>query len=102
MEKRKPEHRTVTSHLHPVLAEHLLAWQQQTPHPKSTDFAFSSIRARGRKPLYASTFVADYLRPAAKKAGVQIADGQRFGLHNLLHSLSNWLLSAVGMSTTVN
>ena len=43
--------------------------------------------------IYASSFVADYLRPAAKKAGVEIADGQRFGLHNLRHSLSNWLVN---------
>jgi hypothetical protein len=41
--------------------------------------------------LYASSIVADYLRPAAKAAGVRIEDGQRFGLHNLRHSLSNWL-----------
>jgi hypothetical protein len=40
-----------------------------------------------------SVFVADYLRPAAKKAGVHIEDGQRFGLHNLRHSLSNWLVN---------
>jgi integrase len=39
------------------------------------------------------TFVADHPRPAAKKAGVQIEDGQRFGLHNLRHSLSNWLVN---------
>ena len=32
-------------------------------------------------------------RSAAKKAGVQIEDGQRFGLHNLRHSLSNWLVN---------
>ena len=38
-------------------------------------------------------FVADYLRPAAQKAGVKIAKGQRFGLHNLRHSLSNWLVN---------
>jgi len=30
---------------------------------------------------------------AAKAAGVQIEDGQRFGLHNLRHSLSNWLVN---------
>jgi integrase len=47
----------------------------------------------GRVPLSASIFVADHLRPAAKKAGVQIKDGQRFGLHNLRHSLSNWLVN---------
>jgi integrase len=33
------------------------------------------------------------LRPAALKAGVQIRPGQRFGLHNLRHSLSNWLVN---------
>src|SRR6202790_5523196 len=54
---------------------------------------FPSMRARGRKPLCSSVFVADHLRPAAKKAGVHIEDGQRFGLHNLRHSLSNWLVN---------
>jgi len=32
------------------------------------------------------------LRPA-KKAGVVIPDGHRWGLHNLRHSLSNWLVN---------
>jgi integrase len=68
-------------------------WGEQTPYAKGSDFVFPSLRARGKKPLYASTFVADYLRPAAKGAGVAIADGQRFGLHNLRHSLSNWLVN---------
>jgi integrase len=79
--------------MHQVLAAHLRAWQKQTPHAKESDFVFPSMREKGKKPLYASSFVADYLRPAAKKAGVQIADGQRFGLHNLRHSLSNWLVN---------
>ena len=83
--------------LHPVLAGHLLAWhllawQRQTPHAKATDFMFPSMRAGGRKPLCSSVFVADHLRPAAKKAGVHIEDGPRFGLHNSRHSLSNWLV----------
>jgi integrase len=51
---------------------------------------FPALRAFGSVPLSASIFVADYLRPAAKKAGVHIEDGQRFGLHNLRHSLSKW------------
>lgn len=34
-----------------------------------------------------------YAYPAARKAGVHIEDGQRFGLHNLRHSLSNWLVN---------
>src|SRR5882672_10316272 len=79
--------------MHPVLAGHLRAWHRQTQHAKPDDFVFPSIREHGRKPLYASSFVADYLRPAAKKAGVPIEDGQKFGLHNLRHSLSNWLVN---------
>ena len=79
--------------LHLVLAGHLRAWPQQTPHSKVTAFVLPSLREQGRKPLYACTFVADHLRPAAKKAGVHIEDGQRFGLHNLRHSLSNWLVN---------
>jgi integrase len=79
--------------LHSLLAGHLRAWQCQTPHANETDFVFPSFRAKGRKPLCSSVFVADYLRPAAKKAGVHIEDGQRFGLHNLRHSLSNWLVN---------
>ena len=54
---------------------------------------FPSTGAGGRKRLCCSVFVADHLRPAAKKAGVHIEDGQRFGLHNLRHSLSNWLVN---------
>lgn len=79
--------------LHPVLADHLRDWHKQTPYAGQTDFVFPSIRANGKKPLYASSFVADYLRPAAMRAGIAIAEGQRFGLHNLRHSLSNWLVN---------
>jgi integrase len=64
-----------------------------TSFGKPEDFVFPSVRSEGKKPLYASSFVCDYLRPAAKKAGVLIADGQRFGFHNLRHSLSNWLVN---------
>ena len=53
----------------------------------------SVVQSQRRKPLCSSVFVADYLRPAAKKAGVHIEDGQRFGLHNLGHSLNNWLMN---------
>ena len=79
--------------MHPALAAHLRAWQKQTPHAKDADFVFPSMTADGRAPLNACSFVKKYLRPAAKTAGVQIADGQRFGLHNLRHSLSNWLVN---------
>ena len=79
--------------LHSVLAQHLRHWQAQTPYAKEADFVFPSPKAHGRVPLSASVFVADHLRPAAIRAGVHIEEGHRFGLHNLRHSLSNWLVN---------
>lgn len=79
--------------LHPVLAAHLQEWRTVTPYSKETDFIFPSFKSDGSVPLSASVFVADHLRPAAIKAGVQIPDGYRFGLHNLRHSLSSWLVN---------
>jgi len=79
--------------LHAVLAHFLREWRAQTPYAAAEDFVFPSLRAKGHVPLSASIFVADHLRPAAKKAGICIRGGQRFGLHNLRHSLSNWLVN---------
>jgi integrase len=79
--------------LHPLLAEHLRDWREHTPYSTDADFVFPSLKMNGRIPMSASIFVQNYLRPAATAAGVQIAKGQRFGLHNLRHSLSNWLVN---------
>ncbi|HEY1465002.1 MAG TPA: site-specific integrase [Terriglobales bacterium] len=79
--------------LHPLLAVHLRAWHQATPYAKATDFVFPSLKAKGRVPLSESAFVADHLRAAAIAVGIPIERGQRFGLHNLRHSLSNWLVN---------
>jgi integrase len=38
------------------------------------------------------TFDKNHLRPAPLTAAVKIPDGHRFGLHNLRHSPSNWLV----------
>ncbi len=69
------------------------AWHRQTPYAKKTDFVFPSYRCDGKVPLSPAIFVADHLRKAAKAVGVAIEDGHRFGLHNLRHSLSNWLVN---------
>jgi integrase len=79
--------------LHSALACHLLDWRSQTPYAKETDFVFPSLRAKGKVPLSPAIFVADHLRTAATGIGVPISKGQRFGLHNLRHSLSNWLIN---------
>jgi len=79
--------------LHSVLASQLKEWQGRTAHGKDIDFVFPSLKAEGRVPLSPAAFVADHLRPAAIKAGVKVEPGQRFGLHNLRHSLSSWLVN---------
>jgi integrase len=76
-----------------LLSQHLQDWHRQWPHAKGKDFVFPSLTAEGKVPLNACSFVKDHLRVAAKVSGVQIADGQRFGLHKLRHSLSNWLVN---------
>jgi integrase len=76
-----------------VLTHYLMEWRRQTPYGKERDFVFPSLKMRGAVPISASAFVKDHLRPAALKAGVKIPDGYRFGLHNLRHSLSNWLVN---------
>ena len=53
----------------------------------------SILANSGRTPICSSVFCRVHLRPAAKKAGVVIPDGHRWGLHNLRHSLSNWLVN---------
>ena len=47
----------------------------------------------GAVPICSSPFCADHLRPLQEKAGDVIPDGHRWGLHNLRHSLSNWLVN---------
>ena len=79
--------------MHPALAQYLQEWRTQSPYSKFDDFVFPSLIKDGKVPLRASTFVQDHLRPAAISAGVVLAKGQRFGLHNLRHSLSTWLVN---------
>src|SRR5277367_1244569 len=79
--------------MHPILTEYLNEWHLQTPYARPGDFVFPSLTRDGKVPVWSSTFVHDHLRPAAIKAGVQIAEGQRFGCHNLRHSLSTWLIN---------
>ena len=76
-----------------VLTHYLREWHKQTPYAKPNDFVFPSVRNGGRTPICSSVFCRVHLRPAAKIAGVVIPDGHRWGLHNLRHSLSNWLVN---------
>lgn len=79
--------------LHPRLARHLQAWRRRTAYAGESDFVFPSFKAEGKVPLSGSIFAANHLRPAAIAAGVPIPNGYRFGLHNLRHSLSTWMVN---------
>ena len=79
--------------LHPLLAQLLLAWRQETPYARDHHWVFSSTRRKGKKPRSASILIEDYVRPAAVAAGV-LKDNDtktRFGLHNFRHALATWL-----------
>ena len=89
--------------LHPLLAEFMLLWKQKTPYSQPGDWVFPSFRLEGKQPRAANMLVEDHLRPAAVKAGVlsshrdlrgQLVDDdpQRFGFHNLRHSLASFLI----------
>jgi integrase len=92
--KPKTEASDATVPLSPLLAHELLTWKGLSPYTADTDFVFPSLKMEGRVPVCTSVFVRNYLRKAALTAGVPVPDGYRFGLHNLRHSLSNWLVGS--------
>lgn len=75
--------------LHPLLAELLAAWRKETPYSADDDLVFPSFRLKGKKPPRANMLVADYLQPAAGKAGIT----ERVGFHTLRRTLASALLA---------
>jgi integrase len=75
------------------LAQVLKEWRKVTVHGTPTDWVFASLKTHGKTPRVGNMLVADHLRPAAIKAGVLLKPGQRFGFHNLRHSLSSLLIT---------
>jgi integrase len=110
----KNSHRKSPVAMHPVLAEYLRAWQQQTAYGGAGDWVFASTRLKGVKPRCGSIASQTYLYPAAAKAGVFDSVEERneagevtrvryvdlngnpikrWGWHNLRHGLASWLVS---------
>ena len=77
----------------PVLARFMKEWRKQTAYSAPTDWVFASKKLKGLKPRVSNMLAWCYLRPAAIAAGVKIAEGQRFGFHNLRHSLATFLVT---------
>lgn len=78
--------------MHSLLAAHLLAWRRETPYSKAEDLVFPSFRLKGRRPPAANMLVSDYLRVAAKKAGV-VAPPRTFGFHTFRRTLASVLVN---------
>jgi len=78
--------------MHPLLAEFMAVWKLETTYGQADDYVFASSRKRGKQPMVGSVMAQDHLRPAAIKAGVELEPGQRFGFHNLRHSLASFLV----------
>ena len=75
--------------LHPMLAESLRAWRNETAYPANEDLVFPSIRLKGKKPPRANMLVSDHLQPAARKAGIPHA----IGFHTLRRTLASALVA---------
>ena len=99
--RMKSERSAAPATLSPTLAERLRAWQKQTPYAQPEDWIFASFKKKGSQPRTASILAADHLRPAAIAAGVVLKPGQRFGFHNLRHSLATFLINKERDTKTV-
>jgi integrase len=89
--------------LHPLLAEFMERWKQETPYSQPTDWVFPSMKLKGKQPRVSNMLVKCYVRLAAAKAGILSShfshageivedDPRRFGFHNLRHSLASFLV----------
>jgi len=75
--------------LHPMLAESLRAWRNESPYAADEDLVFPSIRLKGKKPPRANMLVSDHLQPAARRAGIPNA----VGFHTLRRTLASALVA---------
>jgi integrase len=75
--------------LHPLLAEALKAWRNETSYASDEDLVFPSLRLKGKKPPRANMLVADHLQPAARKGGIP----HPVGFHTLRRTLASALVA---------
>jgi site-specific recombinase XerD len=83
--------------LHPLVLESLLEWKRESLYKADADFAFASIRLKGKKPMGPDNLLKRYIRPAVKRAGIE---GKTIGWHNFRHSLAT-SLRAMGVDVKV-
>src|SRR5262249_40005720 len=77
--------------VHPTVLETLGKWKEASRYVRADDWVFASRRYRGRKPIWGQAILRKYIRPVAKRIGIQ----KPFGWHTFRHSYST-LLRSVG------
>jgi integrase len=77
--------------VHPLLADALSDWRKQCAYTKPDDWVFASKRHRGRRPYWGQAILRKYLRPVARRLGIQ----KCIGWHTFQHTYST-LLRSVG------
>jgi integrase len=77
--------------VHLTVLEALSEWRGVCLYNKLGDWVFASKRHHGRKPIWGQAILRKYIRPVAKRVGIQ----KRFGWHTFRHTYST-LLRSVG------
>jgi len=77
--------------LHPLVGDALIKWRECTRYRSSEDWVFASRHSDGAQPYWGQTILRKYLRPAARRLGIET----RFGWHTFRHTYST-LLRSVG------
>jgi integrase len=73
------------------MAEDLQRWQRMSPYPMPSDWVFASPIMKGKQPYWPDNLMKRYIRPVARKAGIQ----KQVGWHTFRHSFGT-LLKANG------
>jgi integrase len=73
------------------MAEDLLRWQRMSPYPMPSDWVFASPTMKGKQPYWPDNLMKRYIRPVARKTGIQ----KQVGWHTFRHSFGT-LLKANG------
>jgi len=67
--------------VHPTVSEALAKWREGSRFTNCDDWVFASRRHRGRKPIWGQAILRKYIRPVARRLGIE----KRFGWHTFRH-----------------
>jgi integrase len=73
------------------MAEDLLRWRRLSPYPMASDWVFASPTMKGKQPYWPDNLMKRYIKPVARKAGIN----KNIGWHTFRHSFGT-LLKANG------